>query len=227
MQRDSQSHARDGQRAVDHALELGEVSQLVVPLHPLAKHRRLVEGLLGPVDLAIASSGQRALGEGSAAGRHEDRHVGARRVDDAPQRIRAAHDDMHHHRLRPAGDHGTAVGHGDSRHLMRYRDRARPHMPFGETLGVGLDEGREVGAGVGEEVVGATSGQKLEIRLGRALDADALGHDRSPGLVMVSLRLGFSPGHARTLSEVLSSGGASASLPLPGDPVQGSGGRLM
>jgi hypothetical protein len=44
----------DGERAVEHGLDLLGVAQLVVPLDELAQHAALVEVLLRPVDVVVA-----------------------------------------------------------------------------------------------------------------------------------------------------------------------------
>ena len=62
----------------------------------------LVERLLRPVDLAVAAAEDAPLGERVAAGREEDRHLRARGIDDAAERVGGADDHVHHHRLRAA-----------------------------------------------------------------------------------------------------------------------------
>ena len=69
--------AGDGERPIHNRLELGEVAQLVVPLHELARQPGLIEGLLRPVDLAVAAAEHALLGDGRAPGGEEDRYLGA------------------------------------------------------------------------------------------------------------------------------------------------------
>ena len=97
------------------------MAQLVVPLHELAQHAALVEVLLRPMDVVVARGRHRArLGDRRAASGEEDRHVLARGVDQAVQRVRGADADVHHHRLRPPGDHRVSVRHGDPHVLVRH-----------------------------------------------------------------------------------------------------------
>ena len=173
---------RHGERAVHHGLDLGEVAQLVVPLHELARHARLVVGLLRPVDVAVAAAEDAPLGKRRAAGREEDGHLRPRGIDDAAEGIGGADDHVHHHRLRPPRDHGIAVGHRHRRHLVGHGDRPRQGLTLGPALGIGLDDRREVRAGIGEEVLDAARCQQLEVCLGGALDRDSLGHHTLPSV---------------------------------------------
>ena len=174
--------AGDGQRAIHDRLQLAPHAQLVVPLHELADHGALVERLLAPVDVAVPGAGQLVLGERGAAGGDEDRRVRAGGVDDPAERVGGADDHVHHDDLRPASDHGVAVGHADRGDLVRHRQRAGQHLTLGGALGVGLDDRREIRAGVREEVFDAPRGQQLQVGLGRALDRHFLQHGFSSRL---------------------------------------------
>ena len=90
----------EGEGAVHHRLEVGGAAELVVPLHELAHHGRLVEGLLGPVNGAIAAARVSRLRDGIASRAEEHGHVGAGGVDDAAHRVARAHDDVDHDGLR-------------------------------------------------------------------------------------------------------------------------------
>ena len=137
------------------------MAQLVVPLHELAQHAALVEVLLRPVDVVVARRRERArLGDRRAPRGEEDRHVLARGVDEAVHRVRGAHADVHHHRLRPSGHHGVAVRHGDAHVLVRHDHDLGQAPAELLALGVGLDDRGEVGAAVGEEVVHAAHGEE-------------------------------------------------------------------
>jgi len=164
------------QRTVDDRLELGEVPELVVPFDELADHRALVEGLLRPVDRAVAAAVQAGLGERIASRAEEDRHVRARGVDDAADRVTGADDHVDHDDLRSPGDHRVAVGHPHRRRLVRDRHGPRHRLALREPPGVGVDERREVRPGIREEVLDAPSGQELEIGVSGAFDARSLGH---------------------------------------------------
>ena len=151
------------ERAVDDRLDLLGMAQLVIPLHELAHHAALVEVLLRPVDVVIARGGQGTrLGNRRAAGGEEDRHVLARGVDQAVDRICRADADVDHHCLRLAGDHGIAVRHGHAHVLVRHDHDLR--QPPAELLafGVSLDDRREIGAAVGEQVFDAAGGEQPE-----------------------------------------------------------------
>ncbi len=69
------------------------------------------------------------------------------------------------------------MGHGDRRHLVRDGHRARQRLARREALGVRLDERREVGPRVGEEVFHAAAREQLQVGLGGRLDRDLLAHE--------------------------------------------------
>ena len=173
---------RLGQRegAIHHGLQLGEAAQLVVPLHVLADHACLVEGLLGPVNVTVTAARQAVLRDGIASRAEEHGHVASRGVDDAADGVAGTHDDVDHDRLRPSRDHCVAVGHGHGRGLVRDGQRPRARLPLRAPLGVRLDEGREVRARVGEEILDASRGQQLEVGLRGALHCCSLHHSWPP-----------------------------------------------
>ena len=121
--------ARDGQGAIDDALQVGAMAQLVVPLDPLANHAALIERLLGPVDAAVARAFGAAFGQGRATRGKEHRDTRARGVDQAAGRVGGAGDGVHHDDLRLAADHGVAVGHGHGGDLVGHGDRASGPAP--------------------------------------------------------------------------------------------------
>ena len=151
----------DREGAVDDGLELDEVPELVVPLDELADHRALVEGLLGPVDLALPASREPRLGDRVAPRGEEHRYPAAGRVDDAAEGVRGADDHVDHDRLWTSRDHGVAVGHPHGRRLMGHRDGAREELAVSAASRVRLDDRREVGTGVAEEVLDAPGRQQL------------------------------------------------------------------
>src|SRR2546427_3444351 len=136
-----------------------------------------MEGLLRPVDRALATAGEAGLGDRVGPRREEHRYPAARGVDDAAERVGRADDHVDHDGLRPAGDHGVAVGHRDGRHLVGDCDRTGKQLAVGATARVGLDDRREVGSGVAEEVLDAPGREELEVRLCRGLDVRLLAHE--------------------------------------------------
>ena len=156
-------------------------AQLVVPLHRLAQHAGLVEHLLAPVDVAVAAAELALLGDRRAAGGEDQRDVVAVEVDDVVDGVGGADVDVQHHRLRPAGHGVGAVRHGDREVLVRDHQRLR-HLGVG-LLGAaeGLDDRREVGARVGEEIVDAVVGERAQERLSG---------DRRALVALGALRLG-------------------------------------
>ena len=74
--------------------------------------------------------------------------------------------DVHHHRLRAAGDHGVAVRHADGGVLVRHHHRARHRAVGAGGAGEGLDDRGEIGAGVDEQVVDAVRRQRVQVVLG-------------------------------------------------------------
>ena len=87
-------------------------------------------------------------------------------VGEIVDRVGGADIDMHHHRLRPAVHQVGAVRHGDREILVRHQHRLR-HLGVG-LLGAaeGFDDRREVGAGIGEEIIDAVVGERAQERLG-------------------------------------------------------------
>ena len=206
---------RHGEGAIDHGLELGAHAELVVPLHVLAQHARLVERLLGPVDLTVTGPRQRALGQRRAPGREQDRRVGSGGVDDPAGAVGRADVHVHHDDLRPAGDHRVAVGHRDRGDLVRDRQRPGQDLALGLPLGVGVDDRREVGAGIAEEVLDTPGRQQLEVRLGRALHRHSLPHEgaslpRVPGARIVKDRTSARAGRLTARRECVGRGATRA-----------------
>ena len=101
----------------------------------------------------------------------------ARRVQDAAQRVGGADADMHHDRRHPARGGGIAVRHRHREILVRRDQRLRHGHAGMRRLRVGLDDRREIGAGIGEQVLDAAIGEQREIGLRDALDRHLLaGH---------------------------------------------------
>ncbi len=164
----------DRQGAVDHGFELDAVPQLVIPFDDLAQHTGLVEHLLRPVDVGVARAWEPLLGQRRAAGGEEDRHVGARCIEESAQRVGGADADMHHDRRHPPRRRGIAVRHRQRQIFVRRNQRLRRRQAAMRRLGVGLDDRRKIGPGIGEEVFDAALGEERQIRLGDAVDIEFL-----------------------------------------------------
>ena len=200
----------DRQRPIDDRLDLLAVAQLVVPLDVLAQHAALVVHLLAPVDRHVAAAGATALGQRRAPRGEEDRHVVARGIEQAHERVRHADVDVHHDRLRAAGEQIVAVRHADRGVLVRY-DHGLGHRDAG--LGAAhqrLDDRGEIGPGVGEQPVDAARLEQGQIGFGDSLGGQgAIWHGTDP-----------------SGSAGISAQGASAVAPgqAPEPPIHGSAG---
>ena len=175
-------------RPVDDGLQLAGVAQFVVPLDHLADHARLVEHLLAPVDVDRPRAGRAGLGQRSPAGGEDDRHVLARRVGDAADRVGGPHIDVDHHRLRLAGGEEVAMRHRDCEILVRHRHRRRRAGPLGGGFGQRLDDRGEIGPRVAEQIVDAPVLEEREIGFRQAVDLDPF--LRHGGLPSRRLRVG-------------------------------------
>jgi hypothetical protein len=122
------------------------------------------------MDIGVARAGEPFLSQGRAAGGEQDRHVDARRVEDAAERVGGADADMHHDRRHPPRGRGIAVRHRHREVLVRREERLRRRQPGVRRLGVGLDDRGEIGAGIGEQIFDAAVGEQRQIRLGDAGD---------------------------------------------------------
>ena len=157
---------RDFDTACDNVTDLARHAQFVVPFHQLAHHAGLVEHFLRPVDRAAARTERAFLRDRRAARRQNERHAIAREVCQVVDRVSGADVNVNHHRLRTAVHQVGAVCHGDRKIFVRHQNRLR-HLGVG-LLGAaeGLDDRREVRAGIGEEIVGAVIGQRAQECLG-------------------------------------------------------------
>src|SRR5262245_32379970 len=72
------------------------------------------------------------------------------------------------------------MGHGHRGDLVRDGEGTRRRLALGPAFRVRLDEGREVGPGVGEEILHAARGEELEVGFCGALDGGSLAHVNSP-----------------------------------------------
>ena len=161
----------DRERAVDDLLDLVAVAELVVPLDVFAQHGALVAHLLAPVDRQIARAEPAGFGDRGAAGGEQDRHVLARGIEQAHERVRHADVDVDHDRLRPARGEVVAVRHADRDRLVRGGERLGHREAGGGAARERLDHRREIGAGIGEQPVDAARLEQHEIGLGDRLDA--------------------------------------------------------
>ncbi len=156
----------DRQRPVDQAGDLVAEAGVIIPLRCLPHHPGLVAHLLAPVDTRIAAAGAPGLGNRRAAGDQQDRHLVARRVQEAHNAVRQTDIGMQHHRLRLARHHRVAIGHPHRDRLVRDRERLR-HVPaLGHAIAVGLDDGGKIRAGIGKEIVDARLLHRQDKRIG-------------------------------------------------------------
>ena len=125
-------------------------------------------------------------------------HVGPGRVHNAADGVGRARHGMNHDDLRLPGNHGVAMGHANGGDFVGYRDGTGQRLFLAQPLGIGFDDGREVGAAVAEEIVDSAGCQQLEVGLG---DAFHLGVGCTFDLPLLS---GFSVGN---FSRGLSVGG--------------------
>jgi hypothetical protein len=158
--------ARRGHRrlvgARDHVGDLPRHAQLVVPFDDLAQHAGLVEHFLRPVDRPAARTEVAGLGDRRAAGGEQQRHPVARQVDQVVDGVGGADVDVHHHRLGSPGHQIGAVRHGDREVLVRHQHRPRQPGVAGAGAAERLDDGREIGARIGEEEIDAVLGERAQ-----------------------------------------------------------------
>ena len=164
--------SRDGKRAVDHRFELLAVAQFVVPFDDLAQHAGLIEHFLRPVDVDVAGSRKAALGQRRAAGGEQDRYVVTRRIEGAADAVGSADADMHHDRRHPARHHRVAVRHREGEVLVRREHRLRHRHAGPRGFRERLDERREIGARIGEQIFDPTLGEQREIGFGHIVDRE-------------------------------------------------------
>ena len=153
-------------RTRDQVADLVGLAQLVIPFHQLAQHAGLIEHFLRPVDGARARAERTLFGDRRSARSKDQRHAVARKIDQVVDGIGGADVDMHHHRLRTPGHQISAVRHADREVFVRHQNRFR-HLGVGLLgAGEGFDDGREVGAGIAEEVIDAVIGKPAQEGLG-------------------------------------------------------------
>ena len=164
--------SRDGKGAVDHRLELLAVAQFIVPFDDLAQHAGLIEHFLRPVDVDVAGSRKPALGQRRAAGGEQDGYIVARRIERAADAVRSADADMHHDRRDPARHHRVAMPHREGEVLVRCEHRLRHRHAGPRRLRERLDERREIGPRIGEQIFDPAFGKQREIGLGHIVDRE-------------------------------------------------------
>ena len=214
--------------AVDRVLQHMAIGKLIVPLHEFAHHGALIAHFLRPVDLAGALAQLAAVfGEGRAARAEEHGDIAAPGVHDAADRIGGADIHMHHHKLRLAGLEVIAHGHGHGHVLMGHGDGLGDLGPIGFGLGIGLDQGREIRARVGEEIINAAIRQQGQIGVRHGSIDGLLSHGVSPLMRLIwahaytaqtaGATLGKRPGVSRATSSSCAPEG-SAIRPRPRSP---------
>jgi hypothetical protein len=126
------------------------------------------------MDVGIARTKGPLLGQWRTPGGKEDRDVGAGCVEDAAERVGGADADMHHDRRHTPRGRRIAMRHRQRQVLVRREQRLRRRLPAMRRLGVGLDDRREIGAGVGEQIFDAALCEQREIGLRYAVDLEFL-----------------------------------------------------
>ena len=166
---------RNVERSVDGGFEHLGIGNLVVPFDEFPQDRRLIAHFLRPVDFACPGTARRALlAVRRAACRKQHRHIGTRGIHDAAERIGSADIHMHHDELRPACLQIIAERHRDGDILMRHGHRLRHPPTCRLRLGESLDQRREIGAGIGEEIIDTTIGDEREISICHSSRLDRL-----------------------------------------------------
>ena len=173
-----------------HQMRLVGAPQLVVPLDELAHHAGLVEHLLGPVDRPVARTEGAVLQDRRAAGHQHQRDAVAARVRQHVDGVGRAHVDVHHHRLRRTRHQIGAVRHRHGQVLVRHQHGARHLTPALPGAREAFDDGREIGAGVDEEMRDAVTMQGCQQHV-------AGGGQRGGGRWWLRLEL---PGHRSSLA---------------------------
>jgi hypothetical protein len=125
VNRSRRLRGRDGERGIDHRLDLRAVAQLVIPSDELAQHARLVAHLLAPMNIGVARTGKPLFRQRCPAGGDEYRHILAHRIRDAADRVRSSDIHMHHDGRDLPRHHCVAMRHRDCKILMRGEGRPR------------------------------------------------------------------------------------------------------
>ena len=162
IDRPARMRHRDFNSARRHIADLAGLTQFVIPFHQLAHHAGLIEHFLRPMDRARARAERALLGDRRAPGAEDERRAVARQVGEVVDGVGGADIDVHHHRLRVAVHQVGAMRHGDREIFMR-------HQNGSGYLGVGLlgaaegfHDRREIGAGIGEEIIDAVVGERAQ-----------------------------------------------------------------
>ena len=120
------------------------------------------------MDVPVARAERPAFQQRGTAGREEQRNVFARGVHGPAHHVGRTYAHVHHHGRNAPRDHGIAVRHGDGEVLVGGKNGLGCWRALLISLGIGLDDGREVRSGVAEEVIDAAACEKLEISRGNA-----------------------------------------------------------
>src|SRR5262249_21323495 len=134
----------ESEGTVDDSLKVHARTQLVVPLHPLAYHRALIEGFLRPMNSAATRPFQAALRRGCPASGREQGDLRAGGINRPPDCVGRPRKGMSLGDLWPAGDLRIAVCHGHGRNLMGPGNGLGSGHLTRHTLGVGFDNGTEI-----------------------------------------------------------------------------------
>src|SRR5262249_40983362 len=121
-------------------------------------------------------------GERCAAGREENWHMIACRIDNAIEGVRGTDVNMHHDHLRFTRDHVVAVCHGDGGILVWYSNWFGCLFALLGKASQAINEWGKVRAGVGEEIVDAAFTEQLQVCLRRRFHLDCLARHAHPPL---------------------------------------------
>ena len=158
--------AGNRQGAVQNIFDIQSAAQFIVPLHNFAEHASLIIHLLRPVDCPGSRSQLTLLVKRRPSCHEQHGNFVALGVHHRADGIRRPDADMHHHRLRLAGDHGMAMRHANDEIFVRTDDRRRK-IEVGKMLaGIGFGYRCRIRACVDEEIVDALLLQQSQKCLG-------------------------------------------------------------
>jgi hypothetical protein len=137
--------------------------QFIVPLGVFADNAGLVEIFLAPVDREIARGDMAELRVRRPARHQQQRNPVAIGIHQCADRIAGADRDVNHDRRGLAGREVMAVRHRHREVLVRHGHDRRNGVGGVADAAYGLDDRREIGAGIGEQrgyAVGAQAAQQ-------------------------------------------------------------------
>jgi len=148
--------------AVEDLGDLLGKAQFVVPLHRFPYQGRLVAHFLPPAD-RHGTCAEPALLDRRRAARHQHhRHMVGGRIERTDRAVRQPDIGVQHHGLGPARQEVIAVRHAERGMFMRNGNGLRQGDAGCGGLGEALDDRREIGSGIGEDIVHAERLQAAE-----------------------------------------------------------------